>query len=88
MSATVTAGGAVAAGAVPLVGAALEAVSVCAHTPVVNAASVRAVGIRVLVVFMEVQSSSFEFPFLSVALLRSFIDSGEKASRAVRGSTT
>jgi hypothetical protein len=60
MSAAVTAGGAGAAG--PTAGAAFDAVSVCAQAPAVNTASVRATN-RVLVGFMEVQSSSLDFVF-------------------------
>jgi hypothetical protein len=65
MSAAVMAGGAGAAeGADVLPGVALEAVSVCAHVLGVTAVSARAVN-RVIVNFMNVQSS----PFVSTVLM-------------------
>jgi hypothetical protein len=55
MSAAVTAGGA-AAGADPFAGDALETVSVCAQTPIVNT-GIRTVKSKVLFRFMEVRFS-------------------------------
>src|SRR5271165_3679070 len=64
MSDIVTVGWAGAAGLVPLARPVFEAISVCAHIPVVRAASVMPVKIRFRLAFMEVQSSPFEFTFV------------------------